>query len=222
MIDFAKKLVDFILHIDRHLAEIIAHYGTWTYALLFLIIFAETGLVITPFLPGDSLLFAAGAFCARPETGLNVHVMAAGLFVAAVIGDTLNYWIGAKVGPAVFKREDSIFLRRKHVDRAHAFFEKYGGRAIILARFVPIVRTFVPFVAGVGQMSYGRFIAYNLIGGFVWIYFFIYAGFIFGNQPFVQKNFKLVILVIIILSVVPIVLEMWRGWRESRANGAEA
>ena len=152
MIDFAKKLVDFILHIDRHLAEIIAHYGTWTYALLFLIIFAETGLVITPFLPGDSLLFAAGAFCARPETGLNVHVMAAGLFVAAVIGDTLNYWIGAKVGPAVFKREDSIFLRRKHVDRAHAFFEKYGGRAIILARFVPIVRTFVPFVAGVGQI----------------------------------------------------------------------
>jgi membrane-associated protein len=222
MIDFAKKLVDFILHIDRHLAEIIAHYGTWTYALLFLIIFAETGLVITPFLPGDSLLFAAGAFCARPETGLNVHVMAAGLFVAAVIGDTLNYWIGAKVGPAVFKREDSIFLRRKHVDRAHAFFEKYGGRAIILARFVPIVRTFVPFVAGVGQMSYGRFIAYNLIGGFVWIYFFIYAGFIFGNQPFVQKNFKLVILVIIILSVVPIVFEMWRGWRESRANRAEA
>ncbi len=222
MIDFAKKLVDFILHIDRHLAEIIAHYGTWTYALLFLIIFAETGLVITPFLPGDSLLFAAGAFCARPEIGLNVHVMAAGLFVAAVIGDTLNYWIGAKVGPAVFKREDSIFLRRKHVDRAHAFFEKYGGRAIILARFVPIVRTFVPFVAGVGQMSYGRFIAYNLIGGFVWIYFFIYAGFIFGNQPFVQKNFKLVILVIIILSVVPIVLEMWRGWRESRANRAEA
>lgn len=222
MIDFAKKLVDFILHIDRHLAEIIAHYGTWTYALLFLIIFAETGLVVTPFLPGDSLLFAAGAFCAKTETGLNVHLMAGGLFIAAVIGDTLNYWIGAKIGPAVFEREDSIFFRRKHVDRAHAFFEKYGGRAIILARFVPIVRTFVPFVAGVGQMSYGRFIAYNLIGGFVWIYFFIYAGFIFGNQPFVQKNFKLVILVIIILSVVPIVLEMWRGWRESRANRAEA
>lgn len=222
MLDFAKKLVDFILHIDRHLAEIISAYGTWTYAILFLIIFAETGLVVTPFLPGDSLLFAAGAFCAKPETGLNVHFMAAGLFVAAIIGDTLNYWIGAKVGPAVFKREDSIFLRRKHVDRAHAFFEKYGGRAIILARFVPIVRTFVPFVAGVGQMSYGRFIAYNIVGGFAWIYFFIYAGFMFGNQPFVQKNFKLVILAIIILSVVPIVIEMWRGWRESRANRAEA
>lgn len=222
MIDLAKKLVDFVLHIDRHLAEIIADYGIWTYALLFLIIFAETGLVVTPFLPGDSLLFAAGAFCAKPETGLNVHLMALLLVVAAIIGDTVNYWIGARLGPAVFKREDSIFLRRKHLDRAHAFFEKYGGRAIILARFVPIVRTFVPFVAGVGQMTYRRFIAYNVIGGVVWIYFFVYAGFLFGNQPFVQKNFKIVILAIIILSVVPIVFEMWRGWREHQRASAEA
>ena len=153
MIDLIKKLVDFILHIDRHLAEIIASYGLWTYAVLFLIIFAETGLVVTPFLPGDSLLFAAGAFCAKPETGLNVHLMAGLLFVAAVIGDTLNYWIGARIGPAVFKREDSLLLRKKHLERAHAFFEKYGGRAVILARFVPIVRTFVPFVAGIGSMS---------------------------------------------------------------------
>jgi membrane-associated protein len=218
MIDLIKKLVDFILHIDRHLAEIIAAYGTWTYAVLFLIIFAETGLVVTPFLPGDSLLFAAGAFCAKPETGLNVHLMALLLFIAAVIGDTLNYWIGAKIGPAVFKRDDSIFLRKKHLERAHTFFEKYGGRAIILARFVPIVRTFVPFVAGVGQMTYARFIAYNLIGGFAWIYFFIYAGYWFGNQPFVQKNFKLVIVAIIILSVVPIVWEIWRSWREAKAE----
>jgi membrane-associated protein len=216
MLDLIKKLIDFILHIDAHLAEIIRDYGVWTYAVLFLIIFAETGLVVTPFLPGDSLLFAAGAFCAKPETGLNVHLMAGLLFVAAVIGDTLNYWIGSKIGPAVFKREDSVFLRRKHLDRAHAFFEKYGGRAIILARFVPIVRTFVPFVAGVGKMTYSRFIAYNIIGAFIWIYFFTYAGFIFGNQPFVQKNFKLVILAIIILSVVPIVYELWRGWREQR------
>ena len=216
MIDLIKKLIDFIIHIDAHLAEIIRDYGLWTYAVLFLIIFAETGLVVTPFLPGDSLLFAAGAFCAKPETGLNVHLMAILLFVAAVIGDTLNYWIGSKFGPAVFKREDSVFLRRKHLDRAHAFFERYGGRAIILARFVPIVRTFVPFVAGVGQMSYARFIAYNIIGGFIWIYFFTYAGFIFGNQPFVQKNFKLVILAIIFLSVLPMVFEAWRAWRESR------
>jgi membrane-associated protein len=217
MIDLIKKLIDFIIHIDRHLAEIIANYGVWTYAVLFLIIFAETGLIVTPFLPGDSLLFAAGAFCAKPETRLNVHLMALLLFVAAVIGDTLNYWVGSKFGPAVFKREDSIFLRRKHLDRAHAFFEKYGGRAIILARFVPIVRTFVPFVAGVGKMTYSRFLAFNVIGAFVWIYFFTYAGFLFGNQPFVQKNFKLVILAIIILSVVPIVWELWRGWREKRA-----
>jgi membrane-associated protein len=171
-----------------------------------------------PFLPGDSLLFAAGAFCARPETELNVHLMALLLFIAAVIGDTLNYFVGSKVGPAVFRRDDSVFLRRKHLERAHAFFEKYGGRAIILARFVPIVRTFVPFVAGVGRMNYRHFIAYNVIGGFIWIYFFIYAGYAFGNQPFVQKNFKLVILAIIILSVLPMVFEAWRGWKEHRAE----
>ncbi len=218
MLDLVKKLIDFILHIDRHLAEIIASYGAWTYAVLFLIIFAETGLVVTPFLPGDSLLFAAGAFCAKPETGLNVHLMALLLFVAAVIGDTLNYWIGSRIGPAVFKREDSIFLRKKHLDRAHAFFEKYGGRAIILARFVPIVRTFVPFVAGVGAMTYRRFLAFNIVGGFIWIYFFTYAGFWFGNRPFVQKNFKLVILAIIFLSVLPIVIEGWRAWRKSKKS----
>jgi membrane-associated protein len=173
-------------------------------------------LVIMPFLPGDSLLFAAGAFCARPDTGLNVHAMAFLLFVAAVIGDTVNYWVGAKTGPAVFKREDSVWLRKKHVERAHEFFERYGGRAIILARFVPFLRTFVPFIAGVGQMSYPRFLAYNVIGGFVWIYFFTYAGYLFGNQPFVQKNFKLVIVAIIILSVMPIVIEFIREWRRSR------
>jgi membrane-associated protein len=216
MFDLLKKLVDFIIHIDRHLAEIIASYGLWTYGVLFLIIFAETGLVVMPLLPGDSLLFAAGAFCAKPETGLNVHLMAGLLFVAAFLGDTLNYWVGRKIGPAVFKREDSIWLRKKHLDKAHAFFEKYGGRAVILARFVPIVRTFVPFIAGVGSMTYPRFMAYNLIGGFIWIYFFIYAGFMFGNQPFVQKNFKLVILAIIILSVVPIVVEFFREWQKSR------
>jgi membrane-associated protein len=219
MLDLVKKLVDFILHIDRHLAEIIGQYGLWTYGILFLIIFAETGLVVMPLLPGDSLLFAAGAFSAKPETGLNVHLMAFLLFVAAFLGDTLNYWIGHKLGPAVFKREDSIWLRKKHLEKAHAFFEKYGGRAVILARFVPIVRTFVPFVAGAGSMTYSRFIAYNLIGGFVWIYFFTYAGFLFGNQPFVQKNFKLVILAIIVISVVPIVIELFREWQKSRRGG---
>jgi len=223
MFDLIRKLVDFIVHIDRHLAEIIASYGLWTYAVLWLIIFAETGLVVTPFLPGDSLLFAAGTFCAKPETGLNVHLMAVLLWVAAVLGDTVNYWLGARIGPAVFKREDSMFLRKKHLERAHAFFEKYGGRAIILARFVPIVRTFVPFVAGVGRMDYGRFIAYNVLGGFIWIYFFLYAGYWFGGLPFIQRNFKLVILAIIIISVLPIVWEAWQAWREAkreRARGA--
>jgi len=216
MIELIKKLVDFVLHIDRHLAEIIAQYGIWTYGVLFLIIFAETGFVVTPFLPGDSLLFAAGAFCAKPETGLNVHLMALLLFIAAVLGDTVNYWIGARIGPAVFKREDSRWLRKKHLERAHAFFEKYGGRAIILARFVPIVRTFVPFVAGVGSMTYRHFIAYNIIGGFIWIYFFTYAGYWFGNRPFVQENFKLVIVAIIVLSVLPIAWEFVRALREKK------
>lgn len=220
MFDLLKKLADFIIHIDRHLAEIIASYGLWPYGVLFLIIFAETGLVVMPLLPGDSLLFAAGAFCAKPETGLNVHLMAALLLVAAILGDTVNYWVGRKIGPAVFKREDSIWLRKKHLDKAHAFFEKYGGRAVILARFVPIVRTFVPFIAGVGSMTYPRFMAYNVVGGFVWIYFFTYAGFLFGNQPFVQKNFKLVILAIIILSVLPIVVEFFREWQKSRKQPA--
>ncbi|MEN9812251.1 MAG: hypothetical protein RL479_937 [Verrucomicrobiota bacterium] len=223
MLDLIRKLVDFIVHIDRHLAEIIASYGLWTYAVLWLIIFAETGLVVTPFLPGDSLLFAAGTFCAKPETGLNVHLLAALLWVAAVLGDTVNYWLGSRIGPAVFKREDSMFLRKKHLERAHAFFEKYGGRAIILARFVPIVRTFVPFVAGVGRMHYGRFIAYNVLGGFIWIYFFLYAGYWFGGLPFIQRNFKLVILAIIIVSVLPIVWETWQAWKEAkreRARGA--
>jgi membrane-associated protein len=217
MIELAKKLIDFILHIDAHLADIIRDYGVWTYGVLFLIIFAETGFVITPFLPGDSLLFAAGAFCAKPETGLNVHLMALLLWVAAIIGDTVNYWIGSRVGPAVFSRDDSPWLRQKHLERAHAFFEKYGGRAIILARFVPIVRTFVPFVAGVGSMSYSRFIAYNIVGGFAWIYFFTYAGFFFGNHPYVQKNFKLVIIAIILLSLLPIVIEFIKARREQKA-----
>lgn len=216
MIDLVRKLIDFILHIDLHLAEIISQYGTWTYGVLFVIIFAETGFVVTPFLPGDSLLFAAGAFCAKPETGLNVHLMALLLAIAAVAGDTVNYWIGARIGPAVFKREDSRWLRKKHLERAHAFFEKYGGRAIVLARFVPIVRTFVPFIAGVGQMSYRHFIAYNVVGGFAWIYFFTYAGYFFGAQPFVQKNFKLVIIAIILLSVLPIAIELIRARRDAK------
>lgn len=218
MIDLLKKLIDFILHIDAHLTEIIRDYGVWTYGVLFLIIFAETGLVVMPLLPGDSLLFAAGALAALPSSGLSVHLMAFLLFLAAVLGDSLNYWIGGKIGPAVFKREDSVWLRKKHLERAHAFFEKYGGRAIILARFVPIVRTFVPFVAGVGAMTYRRFLAFNVIGGFLWIYAFTYLGFFVGNRPLVKKNFGLVIVAIIIISVAPIVIEAVRAWMHRRAK----
>ncbi|MDR0901348.1 MAG: DedA family protein, partial [Opitutaceae bacterium] len=198
MIDLVKKLIDFILHIDQHLALIIAQYGLWTYGVLFLVIFAETGFVVAPFLPGDSLLFFAGSFCAKPETGLSLHIMVLLLWLAAVLGDTVNYWIGAKIGPKVFKREDSFLLRKKHLERAHAFFEKYGGRAIILARFVPFVRTFVPFVAGVGKMSYAHFITYNVAGGFLWIFIFTFAGYKFGGLPFVRENFKLVVIAIIL------------------------
>jgi membrane-associated protein len=215
MLDALKALFDFILHIDHHLARIIADYGTWTYGILFAIIFVETGLVIMPFLPGDSLLFAAGAFAARSETGLNVHLLALLLWFAGVLGDSLNYAIGARVGPAVFSRPDSRLLRRAHLERAQSFFRYYGGRAIVLARFVPIVRTFVPFVAGVGRMSYPRFLAFNVFGGFIWIFAFTYLGFAFGNQPIVQKNFKLVILGIIALSILPIVIEFIRARRPS-------
>jgi membrane-associated protein len=214
MLELAQHLVDFVLHIDQHLAAIIADYGVWTYALLFFIIFAETGFVVTPFLPGDSLLFAAGALCAG--TVLNVHVLAALLVVAAVGGNLVNYGIGAFIGPKVFSREDSWLLRKKHLERAHAFFEKYGGRSIVLSRFVPIVRTFVPFVSGVGRMSFTRFFTFNLIGGVAWIYLLTYLGFFFGGTEMVRKNFSLVIVAIIVISVLPIAFEMARGWIQAR------
>ena len=214
MIELAQHLIEFVLHIDRHLQDVIGHYGLWTYALLFFIIFAETGFVVTPFLPGDSLLFAAGALCAGSV--LNVHVLAVALTVAAVLGNLVNYGVGAFVGPKVFSREDSWLLRKKHLERAHAFFEKYGGRSIVLSRFVPIVRTFVPFVAGVGRMSWARFFAFNLVGGAVWIYLLTYLGYFFGGTELVRKNFSLVIVAIIVISVLPILFEAVRAWRESR------
>jgi membrane-associated protein len=216
LMDLARKLVDLVLHVDRHLTEIVANYGGWTYAILFLVVFVETGVVVMPFLPGDSLLFAAGAICANPENGLNVHGLALLLLCAAFLGDTANYWIGRRLGPAVFRREDSPWLRRKHLDRAHQFFEKYGGRAVILARFVPIVRTFVPFVAGVGAMTYRRFMLYNLVGGLAWVGGFLYLGHAFGNMEMVRKNFGLVIIAIIVLSVLPIVFEVGREWLKRR------
>ena len=209
-----KFLIDFILHIDEHLTSIIAQYGTWTYAILFGIIFVETGLVIMPFLPGDSLLFAAGAFASRGA--LNPIILTVLLSIAAVIGDTVNYWIGRYFGPRVF-RENSKLLNKKHLDRAQEFYNRHGGKAIVMARFVPIVRTFAPFVAGVGAMNYPRFLFYNITGGILWITMFVWLGYFFGNIPAVEKNFELVIFAIIGLSVVPMVIEYWKERKRSRA-----
>jgi membrane-associated protein len=209
-----KFLIDFILHIDEHLTSIIAQYGTWTYAILFGIIFVETGLVVMPFLPGDSLLFAAGAFASRGT--LNPIVLTVLLSIAAVIGDTVNYWIGRYFGPRVF-RTDSKLLNKKHLDRAQDFYNRHGGKAIVMARFVPIVRTFAPFVAGVGAMNYPRFLFYNVFGGVLWITIFVWLGYFFGNIPAVEKNFELVIFAIIGLSVVPMIIEYWKERKRSRA-----
>jgi membrane-associated protein len=200
--------VDFFLHLDKHLAEVIQAYGTWTYALLFAIVFLETGLVVTPFLPGDSLLFAAGSFAALGA--LDPGLLFVLLAVAAVVGDTVNYAIGAYLGPKVFHYPRSRFFNPEHVRRTHAFYEKYGGKTIIIARFVPIVRTFAPFVAGIGAMSYPRFLAYNVVGGVGWVALCLGAGYFFGNLPFVRRNFSLVIVAIVVISVLPALVEYLR------------
>lgn len=209
--ELIKYLIDFILHLDKHLVELVAQYGIWTYAILFLIIFCETGLVVTPFLPGDSLIFAVGALAAKEA--LNLYWVSGLMIVAAILGDTLNYWIGYKIGPKIFASDKSRWLNRQHLDRTHQFYEKYGGKTIIIARFMPIIRTFAPFVAGIGRMSYGRFIVYNIAGGILWIVLFIVAGYLFGNIPIVKRNFTLVIFGIIIVSVLPGVIEYLRARR---------
>ncbi|MDZ4746025.1 MAG: DedA family protein [bacterium] len=201
-------MFDFILHIDKHLAAITSTYGVWTYAILFLIIFAETGLVVAPLLPGDSLLFAAGALCSLGN--LDVGLLMILLFVAAVLGDSLNYAIGKRVGEKLFTSTTSKFLNRKHLDRAHAFYERYGGKTIILARFMPIVRTFAPFVAGIGSMTYGKFFLYNVVGAALWVGSFSMLGYLFAQQPIVKNNFTLVVLAIIVVSIIPAVVEIVR------------
>ena len=204
------QLVDFILHIDRHLAEIVQNYSTWSYGILFAIVFFETGVVVTPFLPGDSLLFAAGSLAAIGA--FDIWLLLSLLTVAAIAGDSLNYWIGRRVGASVFT-EKSRFFKQEHLLKTQQFYERHGGKTIILARFVPIVRTFAPFVAGVGRMHYGRFWAYNVVGGLVWVWGFGLLGYLFGNLPFVKKNFTLAILVIIVISVLPIAREFWLAYR---------
>jgi membrane-associated protein len=199
------------MHIDVHLSEIIQSYGVWTYLILFLIIFCETGLVVTPFLPGDSLLFAAGTFAARGD--FSIMWLCILLSIAAVLGDTVNYWIGSFVGPKIFHKEHVRFLNKEYLDRTHKFYEKYGGKTIIIARFVPIIRTFAPFVAGIGSMTYWHFISYNVIGGVVWIAAFVLAGYYFGNIPMVKSNITMVIFAIIIISILPGVIEFIRQYR---------
>ncbi|MEK6407104.1 MAG: DedA family protein [Acidobacteriota bacterium] len=206
--ELISKLIDLFLHLDKHLNDIIGQYGTWTYLILFLIVFCETGLVVTPFLPGDSLLFAAGAFAALGS--LNVFWLFVLLSIAAIVGDTVNYWLGHWVGPKVFHRENVRFLNKKHLDRTHAFYERYGGKTIIIARFIPIVRTFAPFVAGLGRMNYWRFIAYNVIGGVAWVAICVFAGYYFGNLEIVKNNFSLVVIAIVLISVLPMLVEYIR------------
>lgn len=217
MAELWNEFLRLFTELDVALAEIIAKHGVWTYAILFAIVFAETGLVVTPFLPGDSLLFAAGALAA--QGGLSVPLMMVLLFIAAVIGDAVNYHIGKAIGPPAFSGRFR-FLKQSHLIKTQAFFEKHGGKAIIYARFVPIVRTFAPFVAGVGTMSYPRFLAYNIVGAFLWVVGFVGAGALFGNMPWVKANFSKVILAIIFLSVLPIALEWLRAWRASRRVSA--
>ena len=200
-------LFDFILHIDRHLHQLASEYGLWVYGIVFLIVFCETGLVVLPLLPGDSLLFAAGSLASLPDSQLSPHLLFLGLSIAAILGDTLNYWIGKKIGPKVFASQESRFFKREYLDKTHAFYLKYGAKTIVIARFIPIIRTFAPFVAGVGKMPYRTFIFYNIIGAVIWVGSFVYAGFYFGQLPFVQTNFKLIILAIIILSIMPPVIE---------------
>ncbi|MEP7136378.1 MAG: DedA family protein [Chloroflexota bacterium] len=212
-----KYLIDLFLHLNEYLANIINQYGGWTYGILFFVIFMETGFVVTPFLPGDSLLFAAGAFAAIGS--LNIYYLLGLLMIAAILGDTVNYSIGHYLGDRAYNIK---WIKKEYFDKTHAFFEKHGGKTIFLARFVPIVRTFAPFVAGIGKMSYTYFITYNFVGGIVWVLLFTLTGFFFGNIPFVQKNFEFVIIAIILVSVVPMGIEWWKARREAKAATAKA
>ncbi len=205
-----SHLIEVFLHLDMYLDTVIQQYGVWMYFLLFVVVFLETGIVVTPFLPGDSLLFAAGALCARGDLAVGWLFML--LCLAAVLGDTVNYSIGHLVGPRAFHGQNRLF-KREHLDRTHQFYERHGGKTIVLARFIPIIRTFAPFVAGIGRMSYGRFVTYNVLGGLLWTALFVFGGYYFGNQPWVKRNFTFVILAIIVISLLPLVVEFIQNYR---------
>ena len=216
--DLLKKFLDIVLHLDKHLDGLVAQFGPWLYVILFLIVFCETGLVVTPFLPGDSLLFAVGALTARPD-GLNFWVVLGSLLVAAILGDSVNYWVGHFLGDKL-QRKYPRLIKAEHVQRTHDFYERYGGKTIIIARFVPIVRTFAPFVAGIGDMLYSRFMMFNITGALLWICLLLPAGYFFGNLEIVRKNFTLVVLVIIFLSILPGIIEFLRERNRLRKTPA--
>jgi len=215
--DFITALLDFVLHIDDHLVEIVSKYQSWTYLILFLIIFAETGLVVTPILPGDSLLFATGAIIAKPDSGLSIVLMCLLLIAAAILGDLVNYHIGKYIGPKAFSGRFR-FLKVEYLNKTQQFYDKYGGKTIIYARFVPIIRTFAPFVAGIGTMSYGKFATYNVVGGIAWVASFLFLGYFFGGLPVVKDNFTLVIFGIILVSILPPFIEVIRERRRSKGK----
>jgi len=214
--ELIAKLIDLVMHLDVHLNSLIVTYQLWTYLILFAVIFCETGLVVTPFLPGDSLLFATGALAATSGSPLKVHWLFLLLGMAAILGDTVNYWIGHAVGHRIFCQKKIRFLKKEHLERTHEFYEKYGGVTIILARFIPIIRTFAPFVAGIGRMTYWRFIGFNVIGGIAWVAIFVFGGYFFGNLPVVRRNFTIVIFAIIFISVLPGLFEYLRQRRKNK------
>lgn len=229
VMEFLLHAIDVFRHLDQYLAQLVLEYGVWIYAILFLVIFCETGLVVTPFLPGDSLLFAAGALAASTSAamttgatgeGLQMVVLLPLLIVAAIIGDAVNFAIGSRVGPGILEKERIPFIKKSHLEKTQRFYERHGTKTIVLARFVPIVRTFAPFVAGIGKMPYRTFALFNVVGAIAWVVICAGAGYFFGNIPIVKKNFELVVLGIIGVSVLPIAIEMWKGWREGRKAAA--
>jgi membrane-associated protein len=216
IMNFILQFIDFVVHLDKNLTQLAQDFGIWTYLILFLVVFCETGLVITPFLPGDSMIFVIGALAASGD--LNFPVIIAVLIAAAILGDTCNYHIGKFIGPAIFKKDNVKFLKKEYLIKTHNFYEKHGGKTIIIARFIPIIRTFAPFVAGMGSMSYSKFISYNVIGGIAWVALFSFGGFFFGNIPVVENNFSLVILAIIFISLVPGVVTFLKERKSSTAK----
>ncbi len=212
--EFFREAIDFVLHLDTHLYDITSVYGLWTYAILFLVIFCETGLVVTPFLPGDSLLFAAGAIAALGA--IDAHILFLVLAGAAILGDSVNYSIGYRLGPKVFHYEKSRLLNREYLERTHKFYEKHGGKTIVIARFLPIIRTFAPFVAGIGRMTYRRFISFNVFGGVLWVGLFLYAGYYFGQIPFIKQHFSIIVLIFFVIPGIPAAVEFTKHFINRR------